>query len=152
MKTLKKSFKPVLVETLNKINNEYPSINDGGCGEFALALYSILNKIGYKVDLYMLFRFEEKRTIKQYVKENNVSDLNRTDWRHVIIKVGNEFIDSTGVCKGISKHKVLSDCEPIKITLEFLKKMNSIEYYWNYMYDRKLTPKINKKLKNSLVD
>lgn len=90
-----------LGEEIKKINDKYPDINYGGCGLFAVLLYNKLKNLGYNPVICSFVYNEQafRKSIEIYNKEGILSyELKRREgFCHVILKVGDFYMDSTGV-------------------------------------------------------
>ncbi len=104
------------VAELNK-NCDYV-INCGGCGIFADKVYKLLKKHGYEPEiLVQIYDSMDKDWAETNLRGGNGPDS--IAWKHIIIKVGDCFIDSENICKAYSSNSLVEG-----MNYETLKKMD----------------------------
>jgi len=89
-------MKPTFKKT-RKYLNDIPSINYGGCGFAALALYDAAKREGHKPKIVYLYSWLDNEAMER----NNKFKLGKVkkahSCSHVLVKIKNKFWDSTGV-------------------------------------------------------
>ena len=138
-------MKPRFKET-RKFLNSIHTINYGGCGISALALYDSAKREGLKpkiVYLYhALWESESMERNDQFKKgERKKADA----CSHVLVKIGNRLYDSTGF---IPKSMIWAYAMDEKITRDHLIASINNKGVWNDVFERKrFMPQIQKYLK-----
>jgi len=144
------------LNTLEVINGKYNSlngvhINAGGCGIFAKLMAKAFISKGHKVSFVLTFGIWDDKGAKISNDAMNNNDLHtfiRTGWRHILLKVGDKYIDSTGVYKSkkdyIESRGIVcfSDTFPIEVLEYMLNRKN--RHRWNSMFDRAYVSPISK--------
>jgi len=108
---------------IEHINQKYPSINYGGCGTFSYHLSKLLHeKHGIKSEIVYI--------------ESDTPPAGKPDYdikfSHILVKIGNKFIDNNGIYNNILTHKYLDFSK--------LEEMIKIPELWNNIYDHNQTP------------
>lgn len=124
-------------------------VNEGGCGFFAKILSDKFKELNIKHEVVCIWFLEnptdkhekegEKRefdSVKDYLKNGTVSS-NHLGAHHVLIRVGELYIDSTG----IANWDFLMAEDSIVITDENLEKLDNI-CRWNPIFDKNCVPKM----------
>lgn len=137
-------FAAFLQEALNYVNASTPTeINSGGCGVFAKLLSEHLSTLGIECQIYALYSSEdddilEERLMNFISTGNDVSDCEEG---HIVVKVDELYLDSTGIINdqiNFYRSKVLITKEQLDDLVDHGR--------WNPVFDRDVTPLINKKL------
>lgn len=134
-------------KVLQDVSKNIKHINCGGCGIYALELGKVLEQQKVKFKYIMLFHRltdTHKKDIKEVIKNNRITEFNYYSWTHVVIKVGRKYFDGESVCDKLNKTY-------LPISQEFLTEMVGNEKMWNYMFNRRQTPKLRTILKKHLV-
>lgn len=135
-----------LFEQYQTINEKVGNINCGGCGIFAEKLFILLINLGLKPKLIVLT--ENKKGMDDRILNNNY----RAYITHIVIKLGNRYIDSLGLYKTIDEIRLkhgysIWECRiSTKLTLDKLKEWNKDAGIWNRKFDRNHIKTIEKKL------
>lgn len=84
-------------------------INAGGCGIFARLIARAFKQRGYDVSFVMTFGqvyvdCGHVDITNEAINNNDAENAMRTGWRHILVKVGDTFIDSTGVYTSLDKY------------------------------------------------
>jgi len=143
----RKKVLDILNTELQKINNNHQSINRGGCGIFAEALYLSLSKVGLKPKLAVLTRRTEmdEKEVKKNLKNN--ANAYEVPFSHIVVVIGKKYIDSNGVQKSFM-NTPFWNCLCVKgMDVELLKEWNKNKYNWNDVFNRTQIPSIKKKIK-----
>jgi hypothetical protein len=159
MKKFNKNLKIVLETTLNLVTKKVPSLNNGGCGVFALLLGEKLEAMGFLVEYCYVLRYKkDNKYIDNAVYNNDVFDINYASWCHVVLKVNNRyFIDSGGIFLRKRDIVATATASPYggistPTPKEMVETHVSIECEWNNEFNRKKEkPKIEKLLNEHLV-
>ena len=152
-----------LIRTLRIIHNKYfhLNINAGGCGYFARLIARALISKGYDAKIVLTYSEREMRGAEisnRAVKENELMRMMRTPWRHVIVKVGEHLIDSTGIHENHTSYclrnpnmgKVITE----NFDLSVLDYMLSSErrHNWNKTFNTNYVPAIGKIISQNFVN
>lgn len=90
MKTLKEELVLRLADALSKTAGKIPYVNSGGCGFAAKYLKDALDRLGVECAVAVVC-FSDKITTEEMVGSY------RRPWSHVLIRMGEMFVDATGV-------------------------------------------------------
>ena len=160
---------PEIGDMLLPITHKVPYINNGGCGIFASYLYKELVKYGFKPKILTLTSYgvdkDEIRDYKnsylpnlRYSRKNNRSPNNGAK-SHYMVKLGNFALDCSGsfAFQKQKDHTVkIEKREYIygilgTISIEDLDYLIKMEWAWNYCFERKHSPKIQRLIKKQLA-
>jgi len=138
-------MKPGFKET-RKFLNAIDSINYGGCGFSALALYDAAKREGLKPKIVYLYHafFESESMLKNnQFKEGKRKTADACS--HVLVKIGNRLYDSSGV---IGKSMLYMYKLDEDITREHLVASINNKGVWNPCFERRFwVPRIQKYFK-----
>lgn len=140
-----------LSEKLPPINNDIKRINNGGCGIFAKLLSDKLDKLGISHEIYGFlsdWSISDGGDIEEFIRTKNL-DL-EISVSHMGLKIGENFIDSTGIINGSWGIKRKKFVFP-KVVLEIMVD-DSQNDKWNSDFDRKNIPKIEERLNKIFED
>ncbi len=139
----------VLYEQYHSINEKVGNINCGGCGVFAEKLFMLLTNLGFIPKLIVLTNSKEGMDIR--IKDDE-GDYGFTYITHIVVKLGNRYIDSLGIYKTIDEIRIkhnysFRECYVnTKLTIERLKEWNADSSIWNRKFDRRHIKTIEEKL------
>jgi hypothetical protein len=138
-------MKPGFKET-RKFLNAIDSINYGGCGFSALALYDAAKRDGLKPKIVYLYHFfGELSSIEKNNKFKEGKIKTATSCSHVLIKIGNKLWDSSGVIRKSMLYMYNLDED---ITREHLVASINNKGVWNPCFEREFwAPRIQKYFK-----
>ena len=134
------------------INSKTPhsKINYGGCGMFAKLLYYNMRKYLNITPEIILFDTSEQLQDGEINKYPSLQDFNRAGHMcvHIVLKVGDYYIDSSGVHKFSWFTNVYGGwfklTEQTGMTIQTLSKWVSSANSWNPTFNRESTGEINK--------
>jgi len=134
---------------LEAINDKYWNINSGGCAIFAAELCQLFNEIGVRAEIAIKSSCSNAEEITEELRQAKKFTLNECNMRgfwftHVLVKVGDVYIDSRGVQEN-SKSKYYTH-----VTLDEMKDF-AYQDGWNPAFDREQVPAIIEDL-NQLVN
>lgn len=131
---------------LEEVENKFPDINYGGCGVFALILYSELKSLGANPKLLVSIGTivsMSKSIVRKANQCKNLEQLdNLLDIGHIFVQVGRRYIDSTGV--HYTKYDISFTSRCIPLTVEALNTMAHNSKGWNEEFNRRRTPAIRR--------
>ena len=140
-----------LKKKLKKLNC-VDSINRGGCGISALAIYKYLERKGKLVeDTAIVYLYADDDDYIFYKNQNN-RNLGFTVGppAHAILRLGEYYIDSTNVSKNIKDFKHAYNSHEMSLD-ELINSVNTGG--WSFMFDREIEiPKIEKIMKVELSE
>jgi hypothetical protein len=146
-----------LENALYEVNSNIEKVNSGGCGFFAKHLHNALVEKGFNPELVILVADYAVDTANFHVTNNNIKDLFKTNWYHVMVKLNKPngkpyYIDSYGFFTNLSIHPTFDYCVPVELPYDMLTKMLSSRYKgrWNTRFNRKNSKKIKKILSKNL--
>lgn len=155
--TLTKELTAKINEAMGVIGSKFPNIACGGCGLFAKSLGNILEGLGVEFD-YVLIHHTEYGMARgnEGINNNIVRDVIHSSWTHVMIKVGNKYIDNEGVFH--TKAEVLGKYSRDKYIGEPLGKNLFLRFVspryksgWNDEFNRRQMGGITRNLKKYIV-
>lgn len=138
---------------LRTIDYKFEDINAGGCAFFARRLAKVLKqkRIIKNFEYVIMTPPEYKHLIEVSAETNSVTSVFPAS--HVMLKVQDYVIDSTGVYQ-FKKYEYKYDgyCTKVIVPKKLINKITSSRYHhlWNWMFDRKDLPHIEKLL-NELI-
>ena len=95
-------------ECVKTINDEIPTINQGGCGIFAEKLYNILDKMGLNPTVVFITRYtgDWREWLGYDLNDKGVSIRNGMldPFCHVMVKVDGYYLDSSGIYDRLAEH------------------------------------------------
>lgn len=111
------------------------SINNGGCGIFAMALHTTLKNYGIESKIYALYLTKDqdraRKDLINFIHTNKREDIGMAGAEHIVVRVGDLFLDSTGV---VNTAYLASDLA-LELTDEQVELL--IDYgRWNPTFDR----------------
>lgn len=128
-----------VIEEIKKLKIE--NINNGGCGFFALTLSNRLDELGIKYKVILIGKLPFTAFISKILNR-------KTSYYHVMLKVNNKFIDSSGEYDFLTP-KILSYLFKTICSKEYLNYIvNNAE--WNNKYDIKNNSIIKEIIKNNI--
>jgi len=126
-------MKPRFKET-RKFLNSIGTINYGGCGVSALALYDSAKREGLKPKIvYLYFAFFESKSMLNNNKFKEGKRKTADACSHILVKIGNRLYDSSGV---IGKSMLYMYKLDEEITREHLVSSINNKGVWNETFDR----------------
>jgi hypothetical protein len=145
-------FAAKLNDQLKKINAKYPYINHGGCCYFATALKDHLNKLGIEAKFYLISNTNISDVINAR-SDNRLSSLNTSGvyLAHMMCKVENILIDSTGVHESINKTEWHNHKGQIVERENVIKSWLEEYGVWNPTFDRTNLPLIYEDIKQITI-
>tara|TARA_R110000737_G_scaffold350726_1_gene390591 strand:+ start:2471 stop:2962 length:492 start_codon:yes stop_codon:yes gene_type:complete len=160
MTTIDNSTLLTIEKTLEIINSKYlhANINCGGCGVFAKLMAKALKQKGFDVSFVLTFnRFSisDVERCNEAVNNNKFQNIMPTGWRHILLKVGNHYIDSDGVYDTADKYLNNSNCSkfsdvyPLSVLEHMTSKKNRNN--WNSHFNRVYVSPISKLITKHLV-
>ena len=125
---------------LEKINNSVPRINYGGCGAFAVELYELLERLGYKPSITVL---TYRPLITQSAIGNGLENV-MGGIDHIIVRVGKYCLDSEGVhsVSETIREWGVSEVWVNDVPIYMLKMWVANRLNWNKVFDRSNIPVI----------
>lgn len=147
-----------IFDELSAIKNKYPKVNCGGCGAVALYISEELNKREIKHEIVWIGNVERrayKSVIKEIITECDEPTLvefndNGIYLSHIMIKVGNYFVDGTGAYKGFQNTTWSHRQIITKLKTKTLRCLVESEEGWNDAFNRNNMPKIKKMVKKTM--
>jgi hypothetical protein len=146
-KIKKKHLLTELVDELIHVNNLVSDINQGGCAVFAVNLYDNLIKLGYKPKV-CIFVDDEKQFLEdiELLEDYGMNHYLRnrcSGFNHVIIKVDDIYIDSTGWYEDKEamvdfKYDFVKDFD-----INILRECANDHRLWNNWFNREDIPMMN---------
>jgi len=139
-------FVAFIQEAMNYVSYLTPTkINSGGCGIFARALHKLLSDNNIESEIIALY-FDEKsdkaeKNLIDYVNNNNKKVLSEAGADHIVLKVNEIYVDSTGLVNMAA----LMSRNTVKLTLDQLNDIID-KGEWNEVFDREQEPFIIEKL------
>lgn len=141
-------MKPTFKQARRFLNN-IPSINLGGCGLSALALYDAAKREGLKPKIVYLYSWFDSEAQERNNKFKMGKLKKAYSCSHVLIKIGNKLWDSTGV---ISKSGLGFYRMDDTITRDHLVSSVNNKDVWNTCFQRRYwVSEISKMLKRGTV-
>ena len=136
---------------LPRVKAVFNRINCGGCGFFAAILYSELKKLGLNPKIILIANSSD---IEDYMDNGQLTEslaalnMNQIYLIHVMIKVGDYYLDAEGV------HKSAWNGHEINITHASLKESlrKGQRHCWNRLFDWEQTKPITKTLKEIIKE
>jgi hypothetical protein len=153
---LNAKIKKSLLSSFDEIDNSINHVNRGGCGFFAKHLYNSLIKKGLKPELILLVHEYSVKNCEKCIVTNNVIDLFKTNWSHVMVKIKTPkkvfYIDNGGFFDDLSNHPTFGKFHYIDMPFNMLDTMlkSRYQYKWNDSFNRSDNKQIKKILKKHL--
>jgi hypothetical protein len=140
---------------LDLINNNYPTINSGGCGVFAVMIHDQLEKMGIKSEFHMLCRDSE--TAERVMEVTDNLEFRWMNWGHVIVSVGEYYIDSTGIYPSYDEY-LNANYQWVEWDYEYISghlnkdliRLHADSTHWNPTFDRELIPTIKQEFTSAV--
>lgn len=144
--------KPRSFLEVRKYLSDIPSINQGGCGVAALAMYKWLvkkDKIDYTFSFVLCYNYQTE----EYVNNSHVLRTRKGDavaCHHVVIYYEQQFLD----CNGKMEPSIYDTLQFVKYDdAWFMQNAINNKSSWNSMFDRKTwVPEIEEMLDISLKE
>jgi hypothetical protein len=142
---------------LHSINSYIKDIHYGGCGIFAYWLGYYLTE--YKIRNFKYIAYarhegiqEDIQKIKEHIEKsstlNELNDVHKTFFPHVVIEIKKEHFDNHG--KAFFKNLSCDQIYYVELTGEELKKFIDCEVGWNCLFDRKDIPRLKTLIKEAV--
>lgn len=133
-----KTLTTILAENLSDKEWTLNNINCGGCGKFALNLHDSLQRIGIHCSLISVsapyWNYEPNSLDVNKEINNIISDKKATCPNdHIVVKVGNVFLDSNG---DVTEDYYQVDKDDREVFYDLLEKLVNIPERWNRTFTR----------------
>ena len=148
----KRELTPDAIKKLRKflepVQEEHPYLNRGGCGFFADALKTQLEKQGFKPSFYVISNMNVPKMVANRTDNSLQSIINAgASLYHIMCKIGDYLVDSTGIYKRISDtgwgHGLGDVLEKDEVVKGWLKEKG----VWNTSFNQDELPRVFEKVK-----